>query len=571
MKKVVVVLFSLVALTTTAWGMDVEVAEAPTDDLSLTVSAIQSAQSSILLNIYELSSPQIADALIAKIQSGVLVQILEEGQPVGGLSTASKGIQTQIAQAMSSERGRGDFLYEMTSQAGGKRRYRWDHAKYAVIDGNSLLIGSENYSPTGNPTPGSLGNRGWEVLVHDSGIAGHFKQVFQTDATLQYNDVLDITSGNDALSSYYARRPSPSVPTTRPVSSPQDSATALSASNVEPITSPDTSQAGLLALINNAHSVLYIEEMTFQPGWGKLAATSPLYDAVVAAARRGVAVRVLLNDETVFDHPNKPSKPQNRVTNANLNQLAQTEHLNLGSRIADIKAMGIDYIHNKGVLVDDNITLISSINWDWNSITNNREAAIAITSSDINAHYAQLFVQDWNNSANTPANGVGPSGNNPGPQIMTPQASIATQAPQITMSCPDSMSVTATLGTIGQSAGMAQVDPGFQSLSGKTISASFIRDYSSSKQGCVLQESNHAGSISNNKFVEVKKNSDGSYFVILEGYTPVDEKLYSVKSRVPASAKLQGTFDANVYDASGPARDVLGIASLSLNSVLSGF
>jgi phosphatidylserine/phosphatidylglycerophosphate/cardiolipin synthase-like enzyme len=63
--------------------------------------------------------------------------------------------------------------------------------------------------------------------------------------------------------------------------------------------------------------------------------------------------------------------------------------------------MGVDYIHNKGALVDGDQTLISSINWDWNSITNNRETAVVITSDTVNQHYSALFTQDWDNSASS--------------------------------------------------------------------------------------------------------------------------------------------------------------------------
>ena len=76
-------LFALSSLPSQA-SFSVDVAYAPDTNLNLTVSAIKSAQHSILLNIYELTSPQIADALLAQIRAGVQVQVLEEGQPVGG-------------------------------------------------------------------------------------------------------------------------------------------------------------------------------------------------------------------------------------------------------------------------------------------------------------------------------------------------------------------------------------------------------------------------------------------------------------------------------------------------------
>jgi phosphatidylserine/phosphatidylglycerophosphate/cardiolipin synthase-like enzyme len=122
------------------YAFPVELSYAPDTDLSLTVRSIQSAKQSIYLNIYELTSPDITNALLERLHAGVHIEILEEGSPAGGLSPAGKGIQSQLVHAMMAS-GHGSRFYEMTGQA-GNRRYNFDHAKYAVIDGESLLIGS---------------------------------------------------------------------------------------------------------------------------------------------------------------------------------------------------------------------------------------------------------------------------------------------------------------------------------------------------------------------------------------------------------------------------------------------
>jgi cardiolipin synthase len=378
-------------LASASFAFQVEVSEAPTTDLNLILSAIQSAQSSLYINIYELSSPQIADAITDRIQAGVHVEIVEEGQPVGGMSAASKGIEKQIAQEMSSD----DHFYEMTSKATSttvKRRFRYDHGKYIVVDEKSLVVGSENYSPTGNATPGTLGNRGWEVFIHDTNLAAQFKTTFAADTSTQYGDILEVPTGKAATANNDAPLKQKIGASGNPI---------LTATSVTSFMSPTTSQDGLLALLNGAKKSIDVEQMTFNSTWGKDPGNSPLYDAVVAAAKRGVQVRILLNDETVFDHPSKPSKPVNRLTYANLNAMAQKGGLPITVRIANVKAMGVDYIHNKGALVDGDQTLISSINWDWNSITNNRETAVVITSDTVNQHYSALFTQDWDNSASS--------------------------------------------------------------------------------------------------------------------------------------------------------------------------
>src|SRR5581483_5440124 len=129
-------------------------------------------------------------------------------------------------------------------------------------------------------------------------------------------------------------------------------------------------------------------QMTFNSAWSTAGSINPLLTEVIAAARRGVAVRVLLNDEKAFND-GSTSKPINPVTVAALTRAG------IPAMIANVKAMGVDYIHNKGVIVDGVRTLVSSINWDANSILKNRESAVAIDSPDVAAYYEKIFDGDW--------------------------------------------------------------------------------------------------------------------------------------------------------------------------------
>ena len=379
-------------------AIQVEVSNAPDDNLSLTLSAIQRAKRSVHLNIYEFTSVPIAEALISQVQRGVSTDILQEGQIVGGVSAISKGIQSDIVHAMK-RAGTKHHYYEMTSKAGGTRRYRFDHAKYATIDGSILLISSENFSPTGQPTSGSIGNRGWEVLIHDTRIVNEFEALFAEDSKTSYHDVMELTLAHQRAYFGGVFLPLLSADEPPPVSrshSVLNGPKSFEASAIRVITSPDSSLDGITALLRQAKRSIDLELMTFKSLWNGAGTRSPLVDEVLAAARRGVTVRILLNDETVFQQQvDRASSPINPVTAELFNRAAQAEKLKLSARIADVKAMGVDYIHNKGLLIDGNVTLVSSINWNWNSISNNRETAVAITCPDVNRYYTHLFERDW--------------------------------------------------------------------------------------------------------------------------------------------------------------------------------
>jgi phosphatidylserine/phosphatidylglycerophosphate/cardiolipin synthase-like enzyme len=186
----------------------------------------------------------------------------------------------------------------------------------------------------------------------------------------------------------------------------------LNADAITPILAPDNSLQGVSDAIQGARVSIDIEQMNFDLPWrSEASGQSPLVDAVVAAARRGVKVRVLLNDDRVFLRKGETaSSLRNPKTVQYFSDLAAKEHLPIEARIADVAAMGVGYIHNKGMLIDGHETLVSSINWGENSFLRNREAAVLIDSTAINAHYQGLFNSDWNvsspgSSGNAPGNG----------------------------------------------------------------------------------------------------------------------------------------------------------------------
>jgi len=388
----------------------VDVVQAPRNDLYLTLRTIQNAKKSLLVNIYEMKSPDVADALIERIQNGVHVEILMEGQPVGGMSDDGIEARRRVVAAMKRARGTPHF-YMMESEGHKFRRFRFDHAKYVVVDDEALLLGSENFSGKLDSSDGKLGNRGWQVFLERRDLAQTYKKMFYADADPERDDINDLVDNGrgralpvdlaaplalDAFETLDARRQ-------RPV--PDGTIAHLDAQSVESVTSPDTSLKGLQTLIGRAKHSLKLELMSFSPKWGSTGRPSPLYNAVVSAARRGVSVRVLLNDESVFAHggaqdfthvsSRASSKFKHPILIKLLKELAEEEGLDIEAKIADLKAMKVRYIHNKGVLVDGDRVLISSINWNQNSVENNREAALVLEGADINRFYTQTFEEDW--------------------------------------------------------------------------------------------------------------------------------------------------------------------------------
>jgi len=387
------------------WAVTLDVSESPRSNLVLSLKAILSAKKSIVMNAYELTSYEVAEALIQKINEGVRVELLQEGQPVGGLIPEALDIQKKIVKAMETNSASQIHGYwMMTSDTPkGKRRFRYNHAKYIVVDELGVLMGSENYSPSGQPTPGSAnGTRGWQTFIYDEQMARNFLAVFKKDKNPGHGDLVTLFNPKLTLPKVLGRMGEwisemqnlPQSIEKRFSWMLSDEPKTLEADHVEFLTSPESSLVGLLAFIESAQETLDVELMSFNPMWGKTGEYSPLLNALVASAKRGVKIRVLVNDSSVFGGDNE--NDQKLITL--IDSLAQQHKIALKAVIADLPKMRVKYIHNKGALADGYKTLISSINWNQNSVENNRETAISVDSRSINEHYQSIFELDWNAS-----------------------------------------------------------------------------------------------------------------------------------------------------------------------------
>jgi len=125
-------------------------------------------------------------------------------------------------------------------------------------------------------------------------------------------------------------------------------------------------------------------------------ALNPYLSSAINASRRGVRVRVLL-DSYWF---NVEGPEDNDEMAALINRIGATEHLPLEAKCIDLSLSPVEKIHNKGVIVDDERVLVSSINWNSNSPNFNREAGVIIEHPGAARYFREVFDDDWNPVAN---------------------------------------------------------------------------------------------------------------------------------------------------------------------------
>ncbi|WP_292522065.1 phospholipase D-like domain-containing protein [Methanoculleus sp.] len=341
---------------------------APDCSQEVFLAAVAGAEREILANVYEFTDPDLAEALISARERGVAVTVLLEGGPVGGVPAEERAIAGALNRS-------GIAVLSMETTDAAHAKYRYDHAKYIVIDAETVLLGSENFKPGGYPAPGLQGNRGWGLVLEDTGLAAYFREVFLFDAAGE--DIVPFEGTAAELSTPWA-----------PAYTVEFAPCRAEGARVTPVLSPDTS-ALILELIEGAEESIVIEQAYITNETGDL--LNPYLAAAINASRRGVAVRVLL-DSVWF---NTEDDADNDEMVAVINRIAAAEGLPLEARLADLEANNLAKIHNKGVVVDGRAVLVSSINWNANSPAFNREAGVIVEHPEIAAYYARVFSDDW--------------------------------------------------------------------------------------------------------------------------------------------------------------------------------
>jgi len=379
-------------------------AASPDSNYQLLINEINNAATSIKIAVYDFENIYIANALVSALNRNVSVKVLLEGSPVGGISNQQKYITKMI------EDNGGEVYYMITdANANIRNRYAYVHAKYAIFDSIKVLISSDNFGMTGHPVDNSYGNRGWDILISNPSVAQYYEMVFDEDVSQNHYDIFRYQASDPK----YGAPPPDFVPDTSiPAGSysplqPQQSFTGIF--TLEPVLSPDQSlmiNHSFLYAINNAQTSIDVEMLSMHTYWGPETTGSPsttpniLLEALINAARRGVSVRILLDSSYFNTDPNNPRDNDNTVSY--VNSIATTEGIPLAARLADLNGIKVVKIHNKGMIIDHNKVIISSINGTQGSFKYNREAAIIIDSSDIANYYQILFDYDWNGGSGSP-------------------------------------------------------------------------------------------------------------------------------------------------------------------------
>jgi phosphatidylserine/phosphatidylglycerophosphate/cardiolipin synthase-like enzyme len=364
---------------------------------------IGDAQATIDLSLYTLEHPQLALLLAGAAQRGVRVRILLDGAPPGGITDLQKWCVIQIAAAG------GDVRYlavAADAPNGSKRRYRYLHAKYGIVDARVAIASTENFSQDSMPLPASraVGGRRGFVLLTDAALAATALQaVFNADWAP--DRFLDLRAYDPADPKYGAPPPGYEPPPPQgykvaesPFAAP---VTAAGPMRVMVVTAPENANrpdAGLLDLIARAGrgDELALMQLYEHRHWGPstsnpVADPNPRLQALIDAARRGAKVRILL--DSFFDEPD--ALRSNAATVAYVEAIAAAEGLDLSARVGNPTRGGI---HAKLLLArigNEYWSAVGSLNGGEISFKLNREVVLLVDQRPIYEYLLRVFEHDW--------------------------------------------------------------------------------------------------------------------------------------------------------------------------------
>lgn len=135
---------------------------------------------------------------------------------------------------------------------------------------------------------------------------------------------------------------------------------------------PDDSARPILDAINRAEKSLRIKMFVFSD--------PAILQAVIAARKRGVSVKVMLN----------PARRSGESENDETRKLLKRGHVDVLDGNPEF-----DLTHEKSMVVDDETAFVMSFNWDPKDLTESRDYAVFTTAKHEVAEVMECFDADW--------------------------------------------------------------------------------------------------------------------------------------------------------------------------------
>ena len=328
--------------------------------------ALQEAKSEVLISVYMLDHPGIVNILLELIGrpvDPVTVNIFLEGYPTGDSVSDNEIAYMNVLEDADPSENNIFFIYN-NNNTEKYRRYDFVHNKYAVIDSEVVVLTSENWR-----TSSFTSNRGWGVVVESMEYAEYMRNIFFEDIDDSHGDIF----------TFDERYPSPIIKTVPSYTIPTGTYAEYNNVTFKTAITPTYGYNLLNEILEGAVDRIYAELLSLSASWAT--EDSPLTRLFDASAN-GLDVRVILDD--TYDTAKNPAVKDFIKNSLNGKILAK----------AGSEGTFASQIHNKGVIIDDSVW-VGSMNWNDNSMKDNRETGLVIFSKEITEVFANAFFADW--------------------------------------------------------------------------------------------------------------------------------------------------------------------------------
>ena len=350
----------------------------PEHGLADLLAWIDDASSSLSVHMYLLHEVHLVQAMIDAQNRGVDVTVvLDYGDSWWNqydLDT-QRGMATELLASGAHVSWFGDT---------GENPYAYIHSKVAVKDNASVWIGSGNWKSSSHPMPGEAGNRDWGVIVDDAGLATMVAAHLAFDENQAREHITPVVAA-DAPAGWSMPSASAIVGETAP--------SIQGDVDVQLLVCPDNCIDDLVALLDSADEEILLSlqylDMDWSWGWGE----NPIVEALENAAQRNVRLRLILNgaylDEDIQSVVDRFNEEWNHTLGYDTTAIVMSSD------------EVVTKLHNKGIIVDGEHVLVSSINWGDSALVRNREMGLVLSSESIAGAYMDSWYEDWNRLDNT--------------------------------------------------------------------------------------------------------------------------------------------------------------------------
>jgi phosphatidylserine/phosphatidylglycerophosphate/cardiolipin synthase-like enzyme len=335
---------------------------------------LQSASTSIDIEIYTMSDKQLRASLRAALAKKVKIRIVKDPNPLGEacdlffgtdstVDTASEQSadcqdQRKLVTQIKAVPGNAFIAFDKSKQCpngGGKDGQScFEHGKIVVADQKTALVSTGNFDNTNfciaAEHPATC-NRDWTVINTDNTVVSALETIFT-------HDLQDSTSSIESL-----------IP-----------------SNV--MTASPFSEAPLVAFIETAHDTIDIETQYLKD--------PAINNALIAAAKNGKKVSVTVASIAAFGTPSAFDAGEARTT------YSQFDEAGISSMMFDQADLinGVPgYMHAKAIVLDGNRAWVGSENGSTTSMSQNREYGVFFDDAGMVQKLLTVIRQDHDNSA----------------------------------------------------------------------------------------------------------------------------------------------------------------------------